>query len=127
MVYASEDKEVLQLATKPRHRKLNTEGYGVHPHKVENGVTYLETKDGWVPLKVFGNHNLQNLNGALQICKILGVSDDIFYPAISTFEGASKRLEIVARRSQGIVFKDFAHSPSKLKATSSAVKKQFEC
>ena len=109
LVYASEDKEVLQLATKPRHRKLNTEGYGVHPHKVENGVTYLETKDGWVPLKVFGNHNLQNLNGALQICKILGVSDDIFYPAISTFEGASKRLEIVARRSQGIVFLSLIH------------------
>jgi UDP-N-acetylmuramate: L-alanyl-gamma-D-glutamyl-meso-diaminopimelate ligase len=125
LVYASEDKEVLQLATKPRHRKLNTEGYGVHPHKVENGITYLETKDGWVALKVFGNHNLQNLNGALQICRILGISDDVFYPAIATFEGASKRLEIVARRGQGIVFKDFAHSPSKLKATSSAVKKQF--
>ena len=125
LVYADEDPEVVKLALKPRHRNLQTLGYGSHPNKVENGVTYLETSKGWLPIRVFGHHNLQNLNGAMQICKMVGITDDAFYSAIATFEGASKRLEIVARRNQGIVFKDFAHSPSKLKATSSAVKRQF--
>jgi UDP-N-acetylmuramate: L-alanyl-gamma-D-glutamyl-meso-diaminopimelate ligase len=125
LIYASEDPEVLKLAQKPRHRSIQTLGYGPHPNKVENGVTYLDTTSGWLPIKVFGHHNLQNLNGAMQICRMVGISDEGFYSAIASFEGASKRLEIVARRTQGIVFKDFAHSPSKLKATSSAVKRQF--
>lgn len=125
LIYASEDPEVLKLAQKPRHRSIQTLGYGPHPNKVENGVTYLDTTSGWLPIKVFGHHNLQNLNGAMQICRMVGISDEGFYSAIASFEGASKRLEIVARRNQGIVFKDFAHSPSKLKATSSAVKRQF--
>jgi UDP-N-acetylmuramate: L-alanyl-gamma-D-glutamyl-meso-diaminopimelate ligase len=125
LIYANEDPEVVKLAQKPRHRDIKTFGYGPHPSRVENGVTYLETSSGWLPIRVFGHHNLQNLNGAMQICKMVGITDDAFYSAISTFEGASKRLEIVARRNQGIVFKDFAHSPSKLKATSSAVKRQF--
>ena len=125
LIYANEDPEVVKLAQKPRHRNLQTLGYGPHPNKVENGVTYLETSTGWLPIRVFGHHNLQNLNGAMQISRMVGISDEGFYTAISTFEGASKRLEIVARRNQGIVFKDFAHSPSKLKATSSAVKRQF--
>ena len=125
LIYANEDPEVVKLAQKPRHRNLQTLGYGPHPNKVENGVTYLQTPLGWLPIRVFGHHNLQNLNGAMEICRMVGISDEGFYSAIATFEGASKRLEIVARRSQGIVFKDFAHSPSKLKATSSAVKRQF--
>jgi UDP-N-acetylmuramate: L-alanyl-gamma-D-glutamyl-meso-diaminopimelate ligase len=125
LVFAQEDPEVVKLAQKPRHRALQTSGYGPHPNKVENGITFLDTPAGWLPIKVFGHHNLQNLNGAMKICQLMGISDEQFYSAISSFEGASKRLEIVARRNQGIVFKDFAHSPSKLKATSSAVKKQF--
>jgi UDP-N-acetylmuramate: L-alanyl-gamma-D-glutamyl-meso-diaminopimelate ligase len=125
LIYANEDPEVVKLAQKPRHRNLQTIGYGPHPSTVENGITYLDTLMGWVPIRVFGHHNLQNLNGAMQISRMVGISDEGFYSAIATFEGASKRLEIVARRNQGIVFKDFAHSPSKLKATSSAVKRQF--
>lgn len=125
LVFAKEDNEVLKLANKARHRPLNKIAYGSHPSKVENGVTYLETDIGWLPIKVFGHHNLQNLNGALQVANLVGISSAQFYKGIASFEGASKRLEIVARRNQGIIFKDFAHSPSKLKATSSAVKRQF--
>jgi UDP-N-acetylmuramate: L-alanyl-gamma-D-glutamyl-meso-diaminopimelate ligase len=125
LIYSEDDHEVLALATKSRHRPLNTRGYAAHEHVVEDGLTYLITEKGRVPLKIFGMHNLQNLNGARWVTKELGVSDEVFYQAISTFEGASKRLEIVARRNQGIIFKDFAHSPSKLKATSAAVKKQY--
>jgi UDP-N-acetylmuramate: L-alanyl-gamma-D-glutamyl-meso-diaminopimelate ligase len=125
LIFAHEDLEVARLAAKPRHRPLTTLGYGSHPNQVENGITYLETPSGLLPIRVFGHHNLQNLNGAMQISRMVGIADSDFYSAIATFEGASKRLEIVARRNQGIIFKDFAHSPSKLKATSSAVKRQF--
>ena len=48
-----------------------------------------------------------------------------FYEAIQSFKGASKRLELVAQNEYTTVFKDFAHSPSKLVATTNAVKKQF--
>ena len=125
LIYSEDDPEVVLLAKKSRHRPLQTIGYTAHPHVVENGVTYLITNQGNIPLKIFGMHNLQNLNGAKWVASQLGVSDAQFYEAIVTFEGASKRLEVVARRSQGIVFKDFAHSPSKLRATSTAVKKQY--
>lgn len=125
LIYSEDDHEVLSLATKSRHRPLRTQGYTAHEHFVENGITYLKTDQGHVPLKIFGLHNLQNLNGARYVTKEMGVSDDLFYRAIASFQGASKRLEIVAKRNQGIIFKDFAHSPSKLKATSAAVKKQY--
>jgi UDP-N-acetylmuramate: L-alanyl-gamma-D-glutamyl-meso-diaminopimelate ligase len=125
LIYSEDDHEVLSLATKSRHRPLKTQGYTAHDHFVENGITYLKTDQGSVPLKIFGLHNLQNLNGARYVTKEMGVSDDLFYRAIASFHGASKRLEIVAKRNQGIIFKDFAHSPSKLKATSAAVKKQY--
>jgi UDP-N-acetylmuramate: L-alanyl-gamma-D-glutamyl-meso-diaminopimelate ligase len=125
LIYSEDDSEVVQIAMKSRHRVLERKGYGAHPHELENGVTYLITPMGKVPLKIFGLHNLQNLNGARMIAAQIGISDEVFYQAIQSFEGASKRLEVVARRKQGIIFKDFAHSPSKLKATSSAVKKQY--
>jgi UDP-N-acetylmuramate: L-alanyl-gamma-D-glutamyl-meso-diaminopimelate ligase len=125
LIYSEDDPEVVQLAKKSRHRVLDRKGYAAHPHELENGITYLITSNGKVPLKIFGLHNLQNLNGARMIANQIGISDEVFYQAIQSFEGASKRLELVARRKQGIIFKDFAHSPSKLKATSSAVKKQY--
>ena len=125
LIYSEDDQEVNTIATKARHRAIERIGYSAHPHELENGTTYLVTNQGKVPLKIFGLHNLQNLNGARMIAHQIGISDDIFYNAIQSFEGASKRLEVVARRNQGIIFKDFAHSPSKLKATSSAVKRQY--
>ena len=78
-----------------------------------------------LPLLVFGNHNLQNMEAAHQACKALDISDKEFYSAISTFKGAAKRLELLGRNAETAVYKDFAHSPSKLKATLNAVKEQF--
>jgi UDP-N-acetylmuramate: L-alanyl-gamma-D-glutamyl-meso-diaminopimelate ligase len=74
---------------------------------------------------VFGNHNLTNLNGARVVCNQLGLNDTQFYEAITSFEGAAKRLEIVFETANSVFYKDFAHSPSKLKATTAAVKQQF--
>ena len=76
-------------------------------------------------MKIFGRHNLTNLNAARYACNAVGIKDEDFYKAIASFKGASKRLELVAHREDCAVYKDFAHSPSKLKATIAAVREQF--
>jgi len=78
-----------------------------------------------VPLQVFGQHNLQNMEGARHVCHLLGIGDADFNAAIATFHGAAKRLERIGGDAHRMVFKDFAHSPSKLKATVQAVREQF--
>lgn len=124
LVYADDDKEVHQLSKRVRSdiKKLP---YTVPPHINENGLTYLIVGHNKIKLKVFGNHNLMNLNGARLVCNELGLSDAQFYDAIQTFEGAAKRLELVYETKNSVFYKDFAHSPSKLKATTAAVKQQF--
>ena len=94
-------------------------------HTIDAGVTYLETEEGPLPLEVFGAHNLNNLAGSKWICQQMGVDQDDFYEAISSFCGASKRLEKVAENANCVVYKDFAHAPSKVKATTQAVKSQY--
>ena len=96
------------------------------PHRIiNNGVTKLITTKGEVALEIFGDHNLLNLSAAKLVCKELGISEDQFYSAISSFKGASKRLELLGKNDNTSIYKDFAHSPSKLKASISAVKSQF--
>lgn len=92
---------------------------------IEEGETTLIYKGKKIPLQIFGRHNLQNLAGALEVCKQLGVAEDKFYESIKKFPGADKRLELIGKKGNTRIYKDFAHSPSKLKATTSAVKKQF--
>ena len=99
--------------------------YQTPEHTIEDGVTYLETEEGPLPLEIFGAHNLNNLAGSKWICQQMGVDQDDFYEAISSFSGASKRLEKVAENANCVVYKDFAHSPSKVKATTEAVKSQY--
>lgn len=97
--------------------------YRVPSHIVRNGVTYLMPDE--IPLQVFGLHNLMNLQAAKEVCKQLGVGSVEFDQAISSFKGAARRLELLFSDKQTHVYKDFAHSPSKLKATIEAVKGQF--
>tara|TARA_B100001758_G_scaffold247889_1_gene268209 strand:+ start:6708 stop:8033 length:1326 start_codon:yes stop_codon:yes gene_type:complete len=120
LIYCSEDKELSKLSKEKTNCKLIP--YTTPEHKIINGVTSVEGTD----LQIFGDHNLQNLNAAKIVCKELGVSDTDFYQNISTFKGASNRLELVKKNETCSIYKDFAHSPSKLKATSSAMKKQFK-
>jgi len=125
MVYNEEDlivKEVVELS----ENHIKKYPYSTPPHRVENGITYLETPEGDLPLEIFGNHNLQNLAGAKWICQHMGVDEDDFYEAIASFKGASKRLEKIAETNSSVIFKDFAHSPSKVAATTAAVKNQYE-
>lgn len=99
--------------------------YKAHSARIQDGKTYLITSEGEVEIGIFGDHNLQNLQGALYICESLGVKPAQFYQSIQTFKGAAKRQEILAKGETGILFRDFAHAPSKLKATVNAVKNQF--
>ncbi|HPJ54377.1 MAG TPA: Mur ligase family protein, partial [Flavobacteriales bacterium] len=104
---------------------ITTEGYDTPEHRIVNGVTELMTEEGPVPLQVFGRHNLQNLAGARAVCRALGVPDTRFHAAIADFQGAARRLERLVDAPGRAMFKDFAHSPSKLKATLDAVREQF--
>nr|WP_299175597.1 Mur ligase family protein [uncultured Allomuricauda sp.] len=99
--------------------------YTTPSYRVENGVTLLDTPEGEMPIEIFGQHNLNNLAGAKWICQNMGVDEDDFYEAIGSFKGASKRLEKIAENTEKVAFKDFAHSPSKVKATTGAVKEQY--
>ena len=99
--------------------------YGTPGYSIENGITYLETEDGPMPLEIFGKHNLSNLMGAKWVCQQMGVDEADFYEAISTFKGASKRMEKLAEGKTSVAFKDFAHSPSKVRATTNAVREQY--
>ena len=124
LTYNSEDPElsrVVLMSQKPI-RKLP---YKTHPYTVEGGETFLETEEGPLPVEIFGAHNLNNLAGAKWICQHMGIDEDDFYEAIQSFKGASRRMETLAQSEKGILIKDFAHSPSKVKATTSAVKEQY--
>ncbi|MCS6934676.1 MAG: Mur ligase family protein [Chitinophagales bacterium] len=105
--------------------KVRTRPYDIHPHTICGGITYLSTGFGEIPLKIFGEHNLQNISAAKNVCLELGVPDDEFYRAISTFEGAALRLQLLGRNDYSAVYRDFAHSPSKLAATVRAMKRQY--
>jgi len=124
ITYNEEDSEVKEVveASVNAIRKLP---YQTPEYSVENGQTLLETPEGPLPIEVFGKHNLNNLAGAKWICQHMGIDEDDFYEAIATFKGASKRLEKIAESKTSVAYKDFAHSPSKVEATTNAVKEQY--
>lgn len=124
LVYCNEDPEV-QKAVNQVTGKMTKLPYGVPAHKVIDGKTILQTPEGEFPLLIFGKHNLMNLEGARLVCNQLTISSRDFYTAISTFKGASNRLELIAEKPGFNAYRDFAHAPSKLKATIQAVKEQF--
>jgi UDP-N-acetylmuramate: L-alanyl-gamma-D-glutamyl-meso-diaminopimelate ligase len=129
LVYCENDPELSSVVK-------NCEEAGILPAKVypyntpgftiENGVTFLAGPDrSRIPLQVFGGHNLLNLEGARLVCRQLGIGDKQFFEAIRSFSGAANRLEKIAESNGTVVFKDFAHAPSKLRATVEAVKSQY--
>jgi len=99
--------------------------YSLPAYHIANGITSVTTADGVYPLEVFGEHNLLNMQAARLVCNQLGIADADFYQAITSFTGAARRLELLGKNGSTNVYKDFAHSPSKLKATINAVKTQF--
>lgn len=126
-IYFDGDANLCQLAEGVRE-DVTAIPYSTPKHVVENGVTKICLKNGTqIPMCVFGEHNLQNMHAAQLACHQVGVSEEDFYKAISTFTGASNRLEFVAKSEElsNVAYKDFAHSPSKLRATVHAVREQY--
>ena len=125
LIYDRDDEQV-QLVTVPSSPDVKYIGYGPHEHVIRNGKTFLlNKKDEEVPVQVFGEHNLRNISAAKEVCKQLGIKGKEFYEALATFKGAARRLELVREGAGSVVYKDFAHAPSKLRATATAFKNQF--
>ncbi|WP_324720694.1 UDP-N-acetylmuramate--L-alanine ligase [Salinimicrobium sp. HB62] len=124
LVYNEEDKNIEKLVEESTNT-IRKHPYGTPGFTIEDEKTLLETPEGDMPIAIFGKHNLQNLAGAKWICQHMGIDEEDFYEAISSFKGASKRMEKIAETGETVVFKDFAHSPSKVMATTNAVKNQF--
>lgn len=124
LIYFEGD-EILKKLVNESKRNVKFIAYNTHNHEVNNGITYLHFENNKFPLKIFGAHNLQNISGAFHVCSELGIEPVKFYEAISTFEGAAKRLQLLEDSDELKIYLDFAHSPSKLKATIDSVKNQF--
>jgi len=124
LAYYSKDEELNKLSrvVRPDIKQIQ---YNIPSYKIESGITTITVEGKNYPLQVFGEHNLQNILGAKLMLNEIGISDHDFYTALTSFKGAAKRLETIAKNDTTIIYKDFAHSPSKLKATTQAVKQQF--
>ncbi len=125
LVYNEEDTTVKKVAEECTNT-IRRIPYQTPSYTVKDGTTLLDTPEGPMPIEVFGAHNLNNLAGAKWICQNMGVDEADFYEAIASFKGASKRLEKIAEGNGKVAYKDFAHSPSKVSATTKAVKAQYE-
>lgn len=124
LIYCDKDIEVKKLA-KPDFYDVTKIAYGLQVSKIKNGQTFISHDGELFPVTFFGEHNMYNVSAALKVCERLGVEAEEFFEAIQSFKGASSRLELLAQNSKTVIFKDFAHAPSKLKATTEAVSKQY--
>ena len=124
LVYYSGDPELQKIVQQLRP-DIHEVSYECPNYTIENGQTFIINRGYKIPLHVFGEHNLQNILGAKLVLNAIGIKDDEFYDAIQYFKGAAKRLELIAATDHSAAYKDFAHSPSKLKATVLAVKSQY--
>jgi UDP-N-acetylmuramate-alanine ligase len=121
LVYNEEDeqlKEIVETSENP----VRKHPYFTPNYHIENGECILDTPEGELPLEIFGKHNMSNLAGAKWICQHMGIDEDDFYEAIASFKGASKRLQKIIENDSAVIFRDFAHSPSKVNASVAAVK-----
>ncbi len=124
VIYFEEDKILNNVVLNSTSTSTKI-AYRSFPNKIKNGITYIKSENDEIPLEIFGEHNLQNLNAAYHVCLQLNIKSIDFFNAIRSFKGASKRLELVKKNKSTAIYKDFAHSPSKLKATTSALKSQY--
>jgi UDP-N-acetylmuramate: L-alanyl-gamma-D-glutamyl-meso-diaminopimelate ligase len=124
LIYCNEDEHLRALAVKARN-DLQLISYKAAPYLIKDEVTFLQHNGKEYPLQIFGHHNMMNLNAAWHVCRQLGVDYESFLKAISSFTGAAKRLELIVKTKRAVIYKDFAHSPSKLKATVDAVKEMY--
>jgi UDP-N-acetylmuramate: L-alanyl-gamma-D-glutamyl-meso-diaminopimelate ligase len=125
LIYCESDSELKKICEEQENESLCLYPYNLPEYQIQNGITSIISEENKYPLNIFGKHNLMNISGALAVCKQLGITGSMFYEAMKSFNGASKRMELLDRNDSISVYKDFAHAPSKVKATIEAVKEQF--
>lgn len=125
LVYDANDIEARKIAA---NAKVATYGYDIHKYISDAEDTNLIVDDKKVKVQVFGEHNMKNINAAYNVCKQIGISDKIFYQSITSFKGASRRLELLFENKErnNLIFRDFAHAPSKVLATVKALREQYK-
>lgn len=124
LIYCTEDPEVIDVVSSCRS-DIQKIAYSLPDHELRKGVTFLKTEYGEIELDVFGNHNLLNIEAARHVCSAAGISKEMFYRHISSWTGAYNRLTKIFETDALTVFRDFAHAPSKVEATISAVRSQY--
>ena len=124
LIYDANDNEAKKIAS---GSKVPTCGYDVHEYQTDSENTYLLFEGRRIKMQIFGEHNMKNVNAALNVCRQIGISDELFYEAMSSFKGASRRLELLCENKErnNLVFRDFAHAPSKVVATVKALREQY--
>ena len=125
LIYNMTDPVLSDLVEKHKRTDIHYQLYDLPTHRIEDGVTYVSFEGCETALKVFGNHNLLNIHAAYLVAQQLGIDTKTFLAGAATYTGASKRLELVNRNVQTNIYRDFAHAPSKVKASIDAVKEQY--
>jgi len=125
LIYNESDEVLKEMVEQHQRSDIRYQPYALPVHEIENGKTTITIEQITKAIKVFGNHNLLNLNAAYFVCKELGITANDFVHAIADFSGAAKRLELLASNAITNVYRDFAHAPSKVIATINAVKQQY--
>jgi UDP-N-acetylmuramate: L-alanyl-gamma-D-glutamyl-meso-diaminopimelate ligase len=125
LVYNETDETLQNLINKNIRTDIRYKPYSLPTYFIENGKTDIIIEDQKTSLQIFGNHNLLNVNAAFYVCKELGITTDVFLKAAENFSGASRRLELISANNSTNIYHDFAHAPSKVKASIDAVKQQF--
>ncbi|MDO5342468.1 MAG: Mur ligase family protein [Bacteroidia bacterium] len=125
LIYDGNDNECGKLAAAA---KVPVYGYDLHKYRTEGDDTFLilpNKKE--MKVQVFGAHNMKNINAARFVTRQIGIGDEQFYEAIKTFKGAARRLELLFENKEknNLVFRDFAHAPSKVLATVKALREQY--
>ena len=125
LIYNKVDENTRNIVAQTTDMKINRHGYKLPEYSINKGISYIHVGENKIPLKVFGKHNLSNIAAAFTVCEWLGVKRDEFYTAIQDFKSSIRYLEFVASQDGSVVYQDFAHTPSKLRASIHAVKEQF--
>lgn len=121
-----ETDDIVSMICKKERPDVQPIAYNIHPHVIRDGKTFLlNERDEEIPVLVFGEHNMKNISGAKAVLELIGIETDDFYEAIQSFKGAANRLELLGQNENTVVYRDFAHAPSKLEATTEAVKEQY--
>jgi len=125
LIYCADDQLVRAICEEEATGSICLFPYSLPMYESDNGKVKLIHQGVKYQIQVFGKHNLLNINGSRLVCQQLGITDDMFFEAIQSFKGASRRLERVFQKNDLTVFRDFAHAPSKIKASTEAVKEYF--